>query len=74
MRLLFFDSHAFERDVFTSVNTAFGHDLHFLENRLHEQTVKLAEGHKALCCFVNDKLNAKNLKALKSLGVDIILL
>ncbi len=74
MRLSFFDTHGFERRIFEKVNESFNHSIDFLEHRLNSSTLKLAEGSKALCCFVNDHLSADNLELLKKQGTEIILL
>jgi D-lactate dehydrogenase len=43
--------------------------LHFLEPRLTQETAALADGHEAVCVFVNDDLSAEVLRALAASGV-----
>jgi D-lactate dehydrogenase len=44
-----------------------------LEPRLTRQTVALAEGHDAVCVFVNDEVDATVVDVLAELGVELIL-
>lgn len=46
----------------------------FLDCHLSEQTANLASGYDAICCFVNDQLDAPVLKQLNTLGVNKIAL
>lgn len=50
-----------------------GHRLHFLEPRLTHQTASLAEGHDAVCVFVNDAVDAEVLRRLHGYGVRLVL-
>lgn len=47
-------------------------DVHFIESRLSEQTVRLAEGFDAVCLFVNDEASGPVLEALAEYGVKAI--
>lgn len=64
MKIAFFDTHPFEQDAFERVNSAYHHEIHFLEPRLSESTAALANGFPAVCAFVNDHLNEITLKKL----------
>lgn len=74
MRAIVFSSHSFENEFFETLNPAFHHELTFLPVRLDEQTVKLADGFAAVCCFAHDHLNAIVLKELKKQGTRFIAL
>lgn len=74
VKVLLFDSHHYEREPFTSANVRFGHQLTFLEPRLDGQTALLAEGHEAVCPFVNDCVDAAALRVLASVGVRLVAL
>lgn len=50
------------------------HQLDFYEARLNDQTVNLTQGYKAICVFVNDKVDAGIIKKLHQNGVQIIAL
>jgi len=47
-------------------------NVSFLEPRLSSQTAALAKGFDAVCCFVNDIVDAKVVAALSDFGVKII--
>ena len=50
------------------------YEFQFHSERLDESTVRLANGSKAVCCFVNDDLSANVLKALHSFDIEMIAL
>ncbi|MFT3964892.1 MAG: 2-hydroxyacid dehydrogenase [Sphingobium sp.] len=74
MRVAVFGTKGYDKQYLTAANAAFGHELRFLEPRLDISTVSLAEGHGAVCVFVNDRLDAAVLDALSALGVGIVAL
>ncbi len=74
MRIAFYDTHRFERPGFERANAKLGHDIRFLEARLTAETAALAEGTRAVCAFVNDRLDASALEVLARLGVRLIAL
>lgn len=74
MKIAFFDTKPFEKEVFSFENDRFNHDLNFLEFRLNPSTALLAHGHQCVCAFVNADLSAETLKILKQGGTDLIAL
>ncbi len=48
--------------------------LEYLPYRLNEQTVGLAEGAQAVCCFVNDVIDSTVIRALKEQGISLVAL
>jgi D-lactate dehydrogenase len=50
------------------------HTLHYLELPLTARTAVLAKGSKAVCAFVNDKVDAEVLEEFKRLGVGLVAL
>ncbi len=74
MKIAFFGAKAYDRAHFNAANSAAHHQLHYLEPRLSPQTVKLAEGFRAVCAFVNDDINAEVVAGLAGLGVQLIAL
>jgi len=59
MKITFFDTHRFERNVFEQANAALGnpHEFTFTEARLTAETAVIAQGCPAICVFVNDAVN-----------------
>ncbi|WP_137863590.1 MULTISPECIES: 2-hydroxyacid dehydrogenase [unclassified Sphingomonas] len=74
MRIAVFNTKPYDRRFLTEANAAFGHDLHFLEPRLEPATVSLAAGHRAVCVFVNDTVDAEVLEALASQDTKLVAL
>lgn len=74
MRVAVFSSHPHDELYLTNANSGAGHHLVFLEARLREPTVKLAEGYDAVCAFVNDELSKTVLEGLAELGIRFIAL
>lgn len=74
MKIAFFNSHAYEKITFKLANKEKYHDIVFISERLTEETAPLAQGFRCICAHVNDQLNAKTLKTLKNVGVQLIAL
>ncbi|HVJ55925.1 MAG TPA: 2-hydroxyacid dehydrogenase [Aliidongia sp.] len=74
MKAIIFDTRDYDRVALEQANEAFGHELTFLEPRLDEKTAPLAQGNDAVVAFVNDKLDARTLRALAKAGVRLVAL
>ena len=74
MKIAFFSTKSYDRESFLKHASDFGHEFSFLEPQLNRQTVALAEGHQAICSFVNDPLDSPTLKRLGDLGIRLIAL
>jgi D-lactate dehydrogenase len=62
----------YDREFFDRYNTK--HEIIYFEAPLNEQTVNLAWNCNAVCAFVNDKLSAGVIGALKKNGIQLIAL
>jgi D-lactate dehydrogenase len=69
MKTAVFSTKPYDREFLERANESAALDLTFFEARLMPQTVKLAEGFESVCVFVNDRLDASVLIALKKIGV-----
>jgi D-lactate dehydrogenase len=65
----FFDTKPYDRDAFERLGEARGIRWHFHEFRLSEATVEAAAGARAVCVFVNDRVDAACLARLGASGV-----
>jgi D-lactate dehydrogenase len=74
MKIAFFDTHPFERNIFLKENESFKHEITFFETRLTEQTANLAVGYPCVCAFVNDRLDSKTLRVISADGTRLIAL
>lgn len=70
MRIAMFSSKPYDHTFFEAV--AGDHEIVYLEPHLTEKTSILADGCQAVCCFVNDTLNATVLSDLKARGVGLV--
>lgn len=74
MKITFFDTHHFERDIFQSFSQKLNLSIDFLDFRLTEQTASIAKGSPVVCSFVNDKVNESCLKVLSENNVKLLVL
>lgn len=74
MKIVLYDIHKFEKEVFEKVNAKFGHTIEFLDMHLTDLTAPMAAGSDVVCPFVNDKINAACIAKLKENGVKLIAL
>jgi D-lactate dehydrogenase len=74
MRIALFSTKPYDRVSFEEANREHGHELHFFEPRLTDETVRLADGFDAVCAFVNDQVDAGVVEALAEGGTELILL
>lgn len=72
MKILFFDTHKFERDRFNQLAMQYGHSIKFVDFKLSSETAKLAEPYEVICCFVNDCIDRECLEKLSESGVQLI--
>ncbi|MFW5831448.1 MAG: 2-hydroxyacid dehydrogenase [Prolixibacteraceae bacterium] len=74
MKVAFYSSKSYDEEFFTKVNRDFNYELEFFETRLDSHTVQLADGYNAICAFVNDKINAGTLRAMKDKEIRLLVL
>jgi D-lactate dehydrogenase len=72
MKIAFFSTKMYDREFFDRYNTI--HEIIYFDAPLNEQTVNLVKGCKVICAFVNDRITAAVITALKSNGVVLIAL
>lgn len=69
MKVAMFSSKRYDQEYFAAANQPERHVLTYFEPRLSAATVPLADGHDAVCVFVNDQVNAQVLEQLHACGV-----
>jgi D-lactate dehydrogenase len=74
IRVAFFDTKPYDRASFEPYEKKDSLEFKFLETRLTEDTVGLAEGSDVVCVFVNDTVNAEVIDRLYEYGVRLIAL
>ncbi len=70
----FYDTKSYDRDFFSVAMEGRGFSLRYLDFRLSTASAASAEGCKAVCVFVNDKLDRECLEAISERGVKLIAL
>ncbi len=74
MKIAVFNTKPYVERFFSQGNRAGGHELVFYEERLCDETARLAEGSQAVCIFVNDIADGPVLTRLSELGVGLVAL
>lgn len=74
MKIAFFSTKSYDRESFDRYISDTTHSLSYFEAKLDKHTVSLAEGHDAICTFVNDPIDGAILKKLDHFGIKLIAL
>lgn len=76
MKVAVFSTKPYDREFLIKANEALAHshELIFYETQLNPNSVLLAQGCEAICCFVNDHVDATVLQQLAALGVKLLAL
>lgn len=74
MKVAFFDTKEYDRASFDPAAKRAGLAVTYYETKLTPDTVSLARGVDAVCCFVNDTLSAPVIETLAGGGVKLIAL
>jgi D-lactate dehydrogenase len=72
MKVAVFSTKPYDRLFLDEINRDFKHELHFLEPRLTEDTVSLAENFPAVCVFVNDQVDREVIERLAHGGTRLV--
>jgi D-lactate dehydrogenase len=74
MRIAVFSTRPYDRHFLGQANADARHELVFVEAPLDATTLAAAAGSRAVCAFVNDRLDAPVLRGLHALGVRLVAL
>lgn len=74
MRVAVFGARSYDRRFLTASNAGHSHELLFIDSGLDRLTAPLAADCRAICAFVNDRLDADVLTVLSDKGVRIVAL
>lgn len=64
IKIAFFDAKPYDIESFDQTNKDFGFKITYFPNHLTPGTASLAQGHEAVCAFVNDILSKETLETL----------
>lgn len=74
MRILFSDTHSFERTAFDAANSKYSFEIEYLDFRLTSATAQAIAPSDIVCSFVSDKFDRKCLEILAAKGVKLLAL
>jgi D-lactate dehydrogenase len=74
MRIAVFSTRPTDRRFLEAASAGRGHTLRFLEARLDPSTARMVEDGEGVAAFVNDRLDAETLQALRARGVRVVAL
>ena len=77
MKATVFGTHRYDRAALEAANASGAHGTHelvFVAERLEQRTAGIARGSPAVCAFVNDRLDAATLAALREGGTRLVAL
>jgi D-lactate dehydrogenase len=73
MKILVYSTRPYDKEYLDAANRG-SHELHFYETRLERRTATLADSFPAICCFVDDELDASVLRQLNHGGTKLVTL
>jgi D-lactate dehydrogenase len=79
MKIAVFSTRSYDREFLaqaaaTDAKFNWYHQFAYYDVHLRPETIHLAEGHDAVCVFVNDQLDRVALENLKALGIQLVAL
>lgn len=74
MKVACFSTKSYDKEGFDRLLPEYAHEFFYLEAKLDEKTVSLAEGFDAICSFVNDHLDETVLKKMADIKIKNIVL
>lgn len=74
MKVACFSTKSYDKEGFDRLLPEYAHEFFYLEAKLDEKTVSLAEGFDAICSFVNDHLDETVLKKMAEMKIKNIVL
>ncbi len=70
IKLAFFDTKPYDRQWFDRYNP--GYEIQYYESKLNARSARLAAGCDAVCCFVNDTVDAATVNELERFGIRVL--
>lgn len=74
MKIAFFDTKEYDRELFDRYNREYGYEIKYYETKLNHETAPLANGYDVVCVFVNDEVNKETIDCLAQNNVKLIAL
>jgi D-lactate dehydrogenase len=74
MKISFFSTQKYERPIFDQINQLYHHEINYYDFHLNSESISAIAPTEAVCCFVNDFIDAKVIDGLYERGVQLIAL
>lgn len=74
MKIAFFDTKPYDKEIFEQVNSNYGYEIKYFKNHLSPESALMATGYEAVCIFVNDLVTEEVIKQLYNGGTRLIAL
>lgn len=74
IKLAFFDTKPYDREVFDAINQQFGYDIKYFKFHLTADNVLLTQGYEGIVIFVNDVVDEYIVNQLYNNGVRLVAL
>ena len=74
VKIAFFDTKKYDREIFEQVNKQYGYELFFYKDHLNVHSATLTKGMDAVCLFVNDECSERVIDILVENNVKLIAL
>ena len=74
MKIAFFDTKEYDRELFDKYNKEYGYEIKYYETKLNHETAPLANGYDVVCVFVNDEVDKETIDCLVENNVKLIAL
>lgn len=74
MKIAFFDTKPYDREIFDHINQTFGFQIKYFKNHLSPESALMAKGYDVVCIFVNDLVTSAVIDELLAGGIKLIAL
>lgn len=74
MKIAFFDTKPYDKEIFEQVNQKFGYEIKYFKNHLSPESSLMAAGYDVVCVFVNDLVSEEVVNKLYEGGTRMIAL
>jgi D-lactate dehydrogenase len=74
MKIAFFDTKPYDREIFDQINQRFGYEIKYFKNHLSSESTVMALGYDVVCVFVNDLVSEDVVTSLYEGGTRMIAL
>ena len=74
MKIAFFDTKPYDKEIFEQINHSFGYEIKYFKNHLSSESALMADGYEVVCVFVNDLISEDVISKIYDGGTRLIAL